>query len=398
MSELEDVKRTESGVFYDLESNRDALYDKIHNGERLTIGYDSTAESPRDWDNNNWSLSCFHKKYDLGDEDCRLNIKDYDSWDEYGEALREEYDIVEMVPLYLLDHSHLSLSIVDFNDRWDSGQIGFAFLTAENQKDIAKTCERSDLHELSLDLLKDELSVYEGYLNGETYFVRVENVNTGKMIDVLGGLYGTDFVANGLYYALPEEFVEDVRKSLPMYFPSLEKDQSKSFEQTQEGEKRKRVLERLIASDRHPERGEIKLAKDSLGNDCFERRSSNCFERWFDNGQLRERCQLDENGRANGLVEQWYPNGQPCYRANYKDNDLNGLEKTWYENGQLQRCYRYTNGVRDGACQEWREDGALVYDRYYDAGMPIAKPSHEIKETPKQIKIQETKKRGGVKR
>lgn len=91
-------------------------------------------------------------------------------------------------------------------------------------------------------MLKDELSVYEGYLNGETYSIRVENVNTGKMIDVLGGLYGTDFVANGLYYALPEEFVEDVRKSLPMYFPSLEKDQSKSFEQTQEGEKRKKGI------------------------------------------------------------------------------------------------------------------------------------------------------------
>lgn len=45
---------------------------------------------------------------------------------------------MEMVPLYLLDHSHLSLSIVDFNDRWDSGQIGFAFLTAETQKILPK--------------------------------------------------------------------------------------------------------------------------------------------------------------------------------------------------------------------------------------------------------------------
>lgn len=232
MSEMEDVKRTESGVFYDLESSSDALYDKVHNGARLTIDHDSFAESPREWDNS-WSLSCSHRKYDLGDEDCRLNVGDYNSWEEYGEALREKYDIVELVPLYMLDHSNLALSIVDFNDRWDSGQIGFAFLTAKNQNDIANTYERSDLHELSLDLLKDELSVYEGYLNGETYSIRVENVNTGEMIDNIGGFYGTDFSANGLDDNIPEEFVEDVHKSLPMYFTSLEKEQSKSIEDTQ---------------------------------------------------------------------------------------------------------------------------------------------------------------------
>ena len=232
MSEMEDLKKVESGVFYDLESSSDALYDKVHNGVRLTIGHDSFAESPREWDNS-WSLSCSHRMYDLGDEDCRLNVRDYDSWEEYGKALREEYDIVEMVPLYMTDHSYLALSIVDPNDRWDSGQIGFAFLTAENQKDHAGAYGITDLHEASLEVLKQELKVYEGYLNGETYSIRVENVNTGEMIDSIGGFYGTDFSANGLDDNIPEEFVDDVHKSLPMYFTSLEKEQSKSIEYTQ---------------------------------------------------------------------------------------------------------------------------------------------------------------------
>lgn len=246
MSEMEDVKRTESGVFYDLEGNGDALYDKIHNGERLTIGYDSTPESPRKWENS-WSLSCSHIKYDLGDENCRLNVGDYDSWEEYGEALRDEYDIVEMVPLYMLDHSNLALSIVDFNDRFDSGQIGFAFLTAENQKDLAGAYGITDLHEASLEVLKQELKVYEDYLNGETYSIIMDNVNTGEMIDGRGGFYGTDFSANGLVDYIPEEFVEDVYKTLSMYFPSLEKEQSKSIDQMQEvGKVEKKGVEKAL--------------------------------------------------------------------------------------------------------------------------------------------------------
>lgn len=233
MSEMEDVKRTESGVFYDLESSSDALYDKVHNGVRLTIDQDSFAESPREWDNS-WSLSCSHRKYDLGDEDCRLNVGDYNSWEEYGEALREKYDIVELVPLFMLDHSSLSLSIVDFNDRWDSGQIGFAFLTAENQKALVRAYGLTDLHEASLKVLKQELEVYQEYLNGESYSIMVDDMNTGEMIDSIGGFYGTDFSANGLDDYIPEEFVEDVYKSLPMYFPSIGQEQSKSIEEAAE--------------------------------------------------------------------------------------------------------------------------------------------------------------------
>lgn len=266
MSEMEDVKRTESGVFYDLEFNGDELYDKIHNGKRLTIGYDSTAESPRGWDNS-WNLSCSHEGYDLGDEDCRLNVRDYDSWEEYGEALRAEFDIVEMVPLYMLDHSNLALSIVDFNDRWDSGQIGFAFLTAEKLKDIANTYERSDLHELALDLLKDELSVYEGYLNGETYSIRLENVDTGEIIDSVGGFYGTDFDTNGLYREIPEEFVDDVCKSLPMYFTSIEQEQSKSIEETVDvGKTKKEGVEKALETSKaSPKQIKIQESKKKGG-------------------------------------------------------------------------------------------------------------------------------------
>lgn len=42
-------------------------------------------------------------------------------------------------------------------------------------------------------------------------------------------------------------------------------------------EEQKKVLEELWANDQYPERGEIKLVKDVLGNEYFERTNSVSF-------------------------------------------------------------------------------------------------------------------------
>ena len=232
MKELDEVPRKDQGFFYDLGTDHERIYDKIHSVKRLTIGYNSYPDSPRDW-GNRWNLSCVHKKYDLGDKDCRLDCRDYNNWEEYGEALREKYDIVEIVPLSLTDHSGLSLNVGTPVERWDSGQIGFAFLTAEGQKDLAKLYDGRALREASLRALEQELKVYEEYLNGEGYFIKIEEVNTGETISQVGSFYGSDFVASGLYDEIPMEFANDVIKSIPEHFPSLKQKIATSLNQNQ---------------------------------------------------------------------------------------------------------------------------------------------------------------------
>ena len=44
-----------------------------------------------------------------------------------------------------------------------------------------------------------------------------------------------------------------------------------------------------------------------------------------------------------GLVEEFYDNGQLEWRASYKDGKLDGLWEKFYENGQLEEKRNYKN-------------------------------------------------------
>lgn len=231
MDETTKNERSTDGLFYDLGKGSGALYDKIHGGLRLTIDYDGFTGSPRDW-NNIWSLSCVHKRHELGDADCRLDLNDFGGWEECGQALRDKFDIVEMVPLYMTDHSGVSLSITNPRNNWDSGQIGFAFLTEEKQKELIENYDSTNLRETALGVLKTELNEYEAYLNGESYVVKKEDVTTGEELDSVSGFYGSDFVHNYLYEEIPQEFLQDVIKTLPQYFLSFNQDLSKRQQQS----------------------------------------------------------------------------------------------------------------------------------------------------------------------
>lgn len=46
------------------------------------------------------------------------------------ESLLEKY--VEILPLYLYDHSGITMSTTSFNDRWDSGQVGYIYASRED--------------------------------------------------------------------------------------------------------------------------------------------------------------------------------------------------------------------------------------------------------------------------
>ena len=107
-------------------------------GKKIEL-YQSEGDS-RDWDNYT-KLICFHGRYNLGDKH-EYNHNDYDGWDEMEQAiLRKEKDVVWISPLYLYDHSGITISTSPFSCPWDSGQVGFAIVT---KRDIRKLqgCKR----------------------------------------------------------------------------------------------------------------------------------------------------------------------------------------------------------------------------------------------------------------
>ena len=98
-----------------------------YKGYEIEIHRDEDPESPRDWDNVSLMI-CFHKKYTLGDEHDYQH-DNFDGWDAVEAQLREDYEVEALLPLYLYDHSGITMNTTGFSCGWDSGQVGFVIAT-----------------------------------------------------------------------------------------------------------------------------------------------------------------------------------------------------------------------------------------------------------------------------
>ena len=76
-----------------------------------------------------------------------------------------------------------------------------------------------------------------------------------------------------------------------------------------------------------------------------------------------------KDGRAVGLFERFYDNGQIAQRNNYNSNSIeDGVQESWYTNGQLHEHHEYKKGLLDGVSEEYDEEGRLLYREYYKNG------------------------------
>ena len=104
------------------------MHEKVEGDLRLRIMQYEDPENPKAWDNL-FTMTCYHRRYDLGDGKAQ-NINDYGSWNEWfhGEVIGE-LTVNDFVfrPLYLYDHSGLSMSTSPYSCTWDSGQVGYIY-------------------------------------------------------------------------------------------------------------------------------------------------------------------------------------------------------------------------------------------------------------------------------
>ena len=171
-------------------------------GYKLEVYVDDWAESPREWDNIG-TMVCYHRNYVLGDEQAE-NLENYDSWNEWFEAEIVEYnggwDNIVYLPLYLLDHSGITMNTYGFNDPWDSGQVGFIFATKDKFRKETMYSEEELFGQgkLAEGLLRQEVDIYDDYLRGNVYGFSIEKVKICECcgnaeyeyIDSCGGFYG----------------------------------------------------------------------------------------------------------------------------------------------------------------------------------------------------------------
>jgi len=163
-------------------------------GNKLTIFVDESPENPRSWDNIG-TMICFHSRYSLGDKHD-IKSSDFSSWDEMKKSLSKKYAII--LPLYLYDHSGITMNTTGFSCGWDSMQVGFIVVDRER---VLKEYGGKKLTKKSIELvtkyLIGEVQTYDQYISGDVYGFKVED-KEGEEIDSCYGFYGSDFETNGI--------------------------------------------------------------------------------------------------------------------------------------------------------------------------------------------------------
>ena len=145
----------------------EAIETKKVRGYTIEIHQDEDAQSPRE-DCGFGTMYCTHRRYNLGDT-------------QIGGMAKGEFDKlisrkdVKYLPLYLYDHSGLTMSTSPFSCPWDSGQVGVILATHEDirkefgPKGRAMTHISKKAISSAFKLMRQEVEVYDAFLCGNVY-------------------------------------------------------------------------------------------------------------------------------------------------------------------------------------------------------------------------------------
>ena len=169
--------------------------------EYLRIQTDEDPMSPREGDNLG-VIATWHSRYNLGD------IRPGESLKTYIEALPVG---TVLLPVYLYDHSAISLRTEPFDCPWDSGQVGFIYATPAQVEALGVPIDQVE------EQLRSEIAVYNSYINGDIYGYTLfkkeycsacgaeEEIEVSSCWDY----YGDDFVRNGLFEDAGVESIDE---------------------------------------------------------------------------------------------------------------------------------------------------------------------------------------------
>jgi len=200
-----------------------------HEGYTIKAIVDEIPQNPRtEWDNLG-TMACWHRRYTLGDkhsykhpENLYLDLKNANQ-DSAGYLFKNNQELMDAfyglkdiicLPLYLFDHSGITMKTTPFSCPWDSGWVGLIYITKAKIREEygwkVITKERADKIR---EHLTAEVKTYDQYLTGEVYVYEVFNKD-GKEIDSCGGYYGDDFDENGLLEAAVDDIECDMKHVL----------------------------------------------------------------------------------------------------------------------------------------------------------------------------------------
>jgi hypothetical protein len=182
----------------------------------LKIYQDETEEGPRGWDNLG-KMVCFHPDYILGDKH-ELKKDRFDGWNEIEKYLVKEEKAIAILPLYLYDHSGITMNTTGFNCQWDSMRVGFIYTTKERVEKMCGKAKKYYKTKWLEEQLNGEIKTYDQYITGDVYGFVIEKKETCDKCkhteniqeDSCWGFYGSSIKENGMM----DHFSKDMKKAI----------------------------------------------------------------------------------------------------------------------------------------------------------------------------------------
>ena len=160
-----------------------------HEGLTIKIDYADFSESPREWDNLG-TMVCFHMKYSLGDSH---NFALTGTWEKVKKDIIKTNGTSFILPLYLYDHSGITIRTTAFQDRWDSMQVGFIFVSKKEARKVYGPLGKATIKKV-FEVLESEVKTYDQYLRNDIFWYGVYRGE--ELIDSCSGFYDLDEARN----------------------------------------------------------------------------------------------------------------------------------------------------------------------------------------------------------
>lgn len=150
------------------------IHTETYRGLTIKLYQDPDPNSPREWSNLG-TVWCKHGRYQLADKHA---------------APPPDTNAVRL-PIYLYDHSGITISTKPFSCPWDSGQIGFIYCTYEQirkEYDLNPGQIPGETIKRVIEQLEQEVRTYDQFLRGEVYGYIIED-QYGNHLDSCWGYY-----------------------------------------------------------------------------------------------------------------------------------------------------------------------------------------------------------------
>ena len=180
----------------------DAIHEEKYRDLNIKIYYDGNVEDPRTWDNLG-RMICWHSNYDLGDKhnydgpgdlfyDLITDNMDEDEADKMTTEQIQEHLTAQgymFMLLFLYDHSGITMNTTGFSCRWDSGQVGYIYVSPDMITKEYGNNYKKDVLERVRAVLKGEVYTFDQYIRGNVYGFMITDQD-GQDIDSCWGFYG----------------------------------------------------------------------------------------------------------------------------------------------------------------------------------------------------------------